>query len=67
MAGCMTLSTNDARCMGERERGKVCQRRNECQRYTERLTGGERTLVFNHMCSSDASAQYMIKITETEK
>jgi len=63
----MTLLTNEPRCHGERDNGTHCKRRHECARYTERGTAGERTLFFNHMCSSDATARYLLKIDTLEK
>ena len=63
----MTLPNDTSRCRGVWKHG-LCSRREECARYIERNTGGERTPQSVCMCPGlDEYWQHFIPVIPVEK
>lgn len=59
----MNLPNDVSRCMGQWKQGGPCQKRDECERYTQRETGGHRTPYSDSLCPGrDNYYQFFIPV-----
>ena len=60
----MPLPNDYSRCKGEHL--TICTRRETCQRYLDRGTGGERTSHHPHLCDGLPGYQFYIPVIEVK-